>query len=389
MDIIEPIDPIEPDDPATESFHSSLTGQQIENVLVGIRSVIGVIKRNGENDYSAASASDFGGVEEAPNDGQQYARKNKAWAVVQGGGGGTSDVAWLPNVDASGDISWTRSSSTTAPTTRNIKGPQGNTGPTGPQGQQGAAGISPAVTVSTITGGHRVTITDADHPAGQSFDVMDGSGGGGTASPWAGKNVLILGDSGSDAATYHNNWWQKLSSELGFNTPTVKAYPGYGITAIVENCTTSDVTGKDLIIIEAGANDRGTSLGKVGDLYPAQSTICGKVKYAIETIYTLLANANNLKCRVMFFAPYCFGADQDGHDGYYYDISGLSQAMEDTANYDGLPCYNAYKESGINSHTWSVYMASAADHVHLNLSGNALIGKSISQFIRDRVLPYE
>ena len=42
------------------------------------------------------------------------------------------------------------------------------------------AGFSPAVTVTEISGGHRVTITDAEHPVvGQSFDVMDGDSGGG------------------------------------------------------------------------------------------------------------------------------------------------------------------------------------------------------------------
>ena len=35
-------------------------------------------------------------------------------------------------------------------------------------------GISPAVTISSITHGHSVTITDRDHPTGQSFNVMDG-----------------------------------------------------------------------------------------------------------------------------------------------------------------------------------------------------------------------
>lgn len=45
-----------------------------------------------------------------------------------------------------------------------------------PQGATGAAGVSPEVTVTTITGGHTVTITDADHPTGQSFNVMDGAG---------------------------------------------------------------------------------------------------------------------------------------------------------------------------------------------------------------------
>ena len=56
-------------------------------------------------------------------------------------------------------------------------GPAGETGPAGPAGQTGPAGedgISPEVSVTSITGGHRVTITDADHPQGQSFDVMDG-----------------------------------------------------------------------------------------------------------------------------------------------------------------------------------------------------------------------
>ena len=47
---------------------------------------------------------------------------------------------------------------------------------TGPQGETGADGVSPAVTVTTITGGHRVTITDREHPNGQNFDVLDGSG---------------------------------------------------------------------------------------------------------------------------------------------------------------------------------------------------------------------
>ena len=59
-------------------------------------------------------------------------------------------------------------------------GPQGETGesgPAGPAGQDGEDGVSPEVTVESITGGHTVTITDADHPSGQSFDVMDGAKG--------------------------------------------------------------------------------------------------------------------------------------------------------------------------------------------------------------------
>lgn len=59
----------------------------------------------------------------------------------------------------------------------NLKGETGATGATGADGQDGADGVSPEVTIGTITGGHSVTITDADHPSGQTFNVMDGADG--------------------------------------------------------------------------------------------------------------------------------------------------------------------------------------------------------------------
>jgi hypothetical protein len=50
-------------------------------------------------------------------------------------------------------------------------------GPQGEPGEDGEDGVSPEVTITAITGGHTVTITDAEHPAGQTFDVMDGEDG--------------------------------------------------------------------------------------------------------------------------------------------------------------------------------------------------------------------
>lgn len=47
----------------------------------------------------------------------------------------------------------------------------------GPVGPAGADGVSPEVTIAQISGGHSVTITDAEHPSGQSFNVMDGADG--------------------------------------------------------------------------------------------------------------------------------------------------------------------------------------------------------------------
>ena len=51
-------------------------------------------------------------------------------------------------------------------------GPQGERGPAGSDGQDGSDGFSPVVTVTEITGGHEVAVTDAEGT--QTFDVMDG-----------------------------------------------------------------------------------------------------------------------------------------------------------------------------------------------------------------------
>jgi len=64
-----------------------------------------------------------------------------------------------------------------------LKGTKGDTGATGADGQDGADGVSPEVTIGTITGGHSVTITDADHPGGQTFNVTDGEDGQDGVSP--------------------------------------------------------------------------------------------------------------------------------------------------------------------------------------------------------------
>ena len=62
-----------------------------------------------------------------------------------------------------------------APGEKGEKGDRGETGETGPQGAQGVPGVSPTVSVTPISGGNQVTITDAD--GGHSFDVMDGGSG--------------------------------------------------------------------------------------------------------------------------------------------------------------------------------------------------------------------
>lgn len=111
----------------------------------------------------------------------------KDGAGGSGGSGadGEDGGYYQPSVNADGDLSWSASKAG-MPTvaTVNIRGPEGRQGVQGEPGSDGQAGkdgdpgqdgFSPTVTVTDITGGHRVTITDAT--GAKSIDVMDGAAG--------------------------------------------------------------------------------------------------------------------------------------------------------------------------------------------------------------------
>ena len=78
--------------------------------------------------------------------------------VNQSGGGGGSDDLWYPTVTTAGIISWAKSSTTTPPASRNIKGPKGNDGTPGTPGKDG---VSPTASVVQTETGATITVTDA------------------------------------------------------------------------------------------------------------------------------------------------------------------------------------------------------------------------------------
>lgn len=102
---------------------------------------------------------------------QQYPSAKAVYSLFQS----FSGVYFTPSVNEAGDISWTNNGGLPNPASVNIKGPQGEAGA---NGANGTNGVSPEVSVVKISGGHRITITDADHPSGQDFDVLDGAGSG-------------------------------------------------------------------------------------------------------------------------------------------------------------------------------------------------------------------
>ena len=86
----------------------------------------------------------------------------------------------------------------------NLKGERGQTGP---------QGVSPEVTVEAITGGHAVTITDEDHPSGQTFNVMDGQDGMGTVA----VGTTTTGQPGTNASVVNSGTAQ--NAILDFTIP--------------------------------------------------------------------------------------------------------------------------------------------------------------------------
>lgn len=94
---------------------------------------------------------------------------------------------------------------------RGPQGPQGPAGAPGERGPAGADGFSPTVATEAIEGGTHVTITDAEGP--HSFDVLNGTGGGGSSEtfnvPRSALYYLLqsgtfpLGKSGENTAWFH------------------------------------------------------------------------------------------------------------------------------------------------------------------------------------------
>jgi len=122
------------------------------------------------------------------------------------------NVGTTTTLPAGSDATVTNSGTDTDPIL-NFGIPQGVAGQNGQDGQDG---VSPEVTIGTITGGHSVTITDADHPTGQTFNVMDGTNGqDGHGVPTGGTTGQVLKKA---SGTDYDTEWANESGGSGGHT---------------------------------------------------------------------------------------------------------------------------------------------------------------------------
>lgn len=138
----------------------------------------------------AADAGEFNGQNGAPGNslwwtvsliddesmaGQVYGKILSSRLKGRSGVPAVHDLVVGPAVGTSGNIGWLYEIIAVSGIYCNLHGIGSIKGA---PGNPGAGGYAPEVTFEQIDGGHRITITSAAHPEGQSFDVMDGTGGG-------------------------------------------------------------------------------------------------------------------------------------------------------------------------------------------------------------------
>lgn len=129
--------------------------------------------------------------------------------------------------------------------------PAGLTGATGADGQDGADGVSPEVSIETVAGGHTVTITDADHPTGQTFTVADGQDGMGTIE----VGSTTTGEPGTQASVSNSGSLQ--NAVLNFTIPQglpgpqgPAGQPGSGTIDV--GTTTTGLPGTNASVVNSG-----------------------------------------------------------------------------------------------------------------------------------------
>ena len=162
------------------------------------------------------------------------------------------------------------------------QGPQGERGPQGPAGADGAPGergpagadgFSPTVTTTAIENGTRVTITDADGE--HTFDVLNGTGGGGTSETFTVPRSALyylfqsgtfpLGKNGSN-----NAWFQMSSSDT--DPVTVVLDPTNGAVTLDFDASADMGNGQPIPFGSEYDGTSGTwwgSLNSFGSLIPA------------------------------------------------------------------------------------------------------------------------
>ncbi len=196
-------------------------------------------------------------------DGTSYTSPAIRGATGQTGATGNGIASCVLNNDYTLTITFTDGTSYTSPSIR---------GETGQTGATGADGVSPSVSVSTITGGHQVSVTDASGT--DTFDVMDGTDGSdGTDGTNAYVHIRYASaqpTSDSDMKTTADDWIGIYSGSSATAPTTYTSYTWYKIKG--ETGQVSNVYGTTIPMSDQDSTKVATAIGNKADLVTGATT---------------------------------------------------------------------------------------------------------------------
>lgn len=155
------------------------------------------------NDYTNTDKKKVDDISiSSPTNGQAlvYNSSTQKWENKTISGSGSGQDGYSPTITVTNITGGHRVSITDVNSTKTFDVMDGTDGTNGTNGTNGSDGFSPTVTVTNITNGHRVSITDATGT--KTFDVMNGSGSGdGGSSINVDDTLTISGDAADAKAT--------------------------------------------------------------------------------------------------------------------------------------------------------------------------------------------
>lgn len=194
--------------------------------------------------------------------------------------------------------------------------------------------------------------------------------------PFKGKKAVLLGTS----LTFQHVYVDYMQARTGLATIVNKGVPGQLLRTMADDLTAADVAGAAFVSIEGPTNDYGhgfSTAGQVTDT-PDMNTICGDLKYVVGKIRALDSNIPIIVLNDTWRGAYANEPVPPAANHYGLTLEAGCQALMATADYLGLPHWDAYHLAGI---TPANVTATTQDQLHWNSDGGALVGNGYGDFL--------
>lgn len=194
--------------------------------------------------------------------------------------------------------------------------------------------------------------------------------------PFKGKKAVLLGTS----LTFQHVYVDYMQARTGLATIVNKGVPGQLLRTMADNLTAADVAGAAFVSIEGPTNDYGHGYSTAGQVTDTSdmATICGDLKYVVGKIRALNNKVPIIVLNDTWRGAYANEPVPPAANHYGLTLEAGCQAMMATADYLGLPHWDAYHLAGI---TPDNVTANTQDQLHWNNAGGEKVGTGFGNFL--------